>query len=833
MHMNFKLNKKIIKGKNAVFSLSLILMLSMTIIIALAQPSLAQVGVVMPEKTAGYASVAPTLLGVGQTATVNLWVFPLPTYWNYTPCFKGFYGLEVTFVKPDGSKDTFMPKDETGSFVAGQMQSLGALYFYYTPQMAGNWSVSFTLPAQNITDSQGNVQFLGCTSSTAHFTVQDDPVLAGLLNGYPWAELPNSNTYWTYPINANNREWYQIAGDWTGQSMSGITVLSSSALRWQPYGSGPNTAHIVWKQSIKTGGMIGGDYGSTSYVAGLNDGTVIMEGKVYVNIPNTTPVGQSFGQFQCFDEATGKLLYTANGSITNGIHFNLYSEYIQSNTATQEGGLVLLPNSYGSYQYPMLYGTVSVGGITYWNYYDTHTGTLLRQLRNATSARLIDGTVLAYGVSSTYGVFRWNLTSVVNNEWPTGITWKIPTPKPLNAQSPSLFALSEDASIIVVSTSRPNQFWAYNTATGASLWNLTLNYQVNGNEAFPLVNVDDFIVLDPTAATYKCYSIKTGSLLWESTSFANSPWATTWTLYRSETNDLNNLYVAQPDGSMRAFSLTDGHLVWTSKAIPSTEYANNAIPLVAGGLALVDNKLYVYAGYSINYQIEPVPRFATMICINATTGDTIYTLNGGIAPSAAANGYLIGANTFDGNMYCVGKGQTTTTVTAPTTSITAGTTAVIQGSVMDNSIGQPNTPAISDADMSVWMDYIHMQNSTLLNNPPQCTGVPVTLTAVDPNGNTITIGSTTSNYQGNYGFQWTPTAPGMYTIYASFPGSDSYYSSSASTYATVASTSATVAPTSATQPIDSNSDTIMYVVATGIAIVIAIAIATVLILRKK
>ena len=30
------------------------------------------------------------------------------------------------------------------------------------------------------------------------------------------------------------------------------------------------------------------------------------------------------------------------------------------------------------------------------------------------------------------------------------------------------------------------------------------------------------------------------------------------------------------------------------------------------------------------------------------------------------------------------------------------------------------------------MDYLHMQNSTLLNNPPNCIGVPVTLTAVDP-----------------------------------------------------------------------------------------------------
>ena len=43
----------------------------------------------------------------------------------------------------------------------------------------------------------------------------------------------------------------------------------------------------------------------------------------------------------------------------------------------------------------------------------------------------------------------------------------------------------------------------------------------------------------------------------------------------------------------------------------------------------------------------------------------------------------------------------------------------------------PNgVPAISDANMSVWMDYLYMQNATLLNSPPDCIGVPVTLTAI-------------------------------------------------------------------------------------------------------
>jgi hypothetical protein len=349
--------------------------------------------------------------------------------------------------------------------------------------------------------------------------------------------------------------------------------------------------------------------------------------------------------------------------------------------------------------------------------------------------------------------------------------------------------------------------------------------------------VDDFIMWDATASTWHCYSIKTGAELWGTPNFASSSWASTWTVYQSETNDLNNMYIAFPDGAIRAYSLTDGHLLWTSTPIPSTEYANNAIPCSpAGGIVLVGGNIYDYLGYSLSYQLNPVPRFNMMACINATTGNTIYTLNGGIDPTAASNGYVIASGISDGNLYCVGKGQTTTTVTAPTISITAGTTALIQGSVMDNSAAQPNTPAISDANMSVWMDYLHMQNSTLLNSPPNCMGVPVSLDAVDSNGNSIHIGDTTSYGSGVFNYQWTPTTAGLYQIYATFAGSNSYFSSYAQTGATVSIASAsttTPAPTSTASSSVSNSDMLTYLVIVAIAIIIAIAIVGALILRKK
>ncbi len=601
---------------------------------------------------------------------------------------------------------------------------------------------------------------------------------------------------------------------------------------WQPYGTGPNTGHIVWDYPIKKGGIIGGAYGSISNVAGVNDGTVIMGGRVFYNVPSSKP-----SQFICIDESTGQVQYTAEGSISSGIHIP-GSAYAQS-TPTN---LVLLESSAGAGFTTYLYGT---SGST-WNYYDPFTGALMRSIVNCGSgARLVDGTELAFGVGTVPGqtgryVYCWNMTKVPTsgtnaNNWTAGIVWSKQMPTPLVTYSGiifSLYGISTDQSTIVAGVSRTNQFWAYNAQTGASIWNLTLNYPVLGNEAFCMQGVDKFIVFDPTAATFKCYSILTGGLLWETPSLGDSPWATTWTLYRSVTNDLSNVYFALPDGSIRAFSLADGHLVWTSTAISSTEYANNAIPLVAGGVVLVDGKLYVYAGYSINYQINPVPRFATLICIDATTGDTLFTLNGGVAPAAAANGYLIGGSTFDGNMYCLGKGQTSTSVTIQNNVITNHATALITGNVLDQSPAQPGTPAVSDVSMSEWMDYLNMQNATLLNNPPKPEGVQVTLTAVDPNGNTIDVGTATTDYLGNYGVNFVPTISGMYMIIANFAGSDSYYPSTSGTKLTVIEAPAATSTATPMNYDAINNNTTISVAVVGIAIIIAIA-AAVLLLRKR
>jgi hypothetical protein len=150
-------------------------------------------------------------------------------------------------------------------------------------------------------------------------------------------------------------------------------------------------------------------------------------------------------------------------------------------------------------------------------------------------------------------------------------------------------------------------------------------------------------------------------------------------------------------------------------------------------------------------------------------------------PTAVAEGTLFATNAYDGCSYAFAKGETVTTVSVSSDVAAIGSSILVKGNVLDTSPAQPNTPAISDEDMSDWMEYLHMQQPC----PDDAEGVEVVITTLDPNGNTYELGRTTSDLSGTFGVAINPPVPGVYKIIASFEGSDSYYSSYAVTYINV------------------------------------------------
>ncbi|HJW65142.1 MAG TPA: hypothetical protein VJ507_00005, partial [Candidatus Bathyarchaeia archaeon] len=107
----------------------------------------------------------------------------------------------------------------------------------------------------------------------------------------------------------------------------------------------------------------------------------------------------------------------------------------------------------------------------------------------------------------------------------------------------------------------------------------------------------------------------------------------------------------------------------------------------------------------------------------------------------------------------------------------------------------------------------------------------VQLTALGSDGSAIDLGTVTSDESGQYAKAWTPSSEGLYKIYATFAGSESYWSSHAETALSVGP----VQETENNQPITPAADNTPLIAATA-AIIIAIALVGALLLfalRKR
>jgi hypothetical protein len=166
---------------------------------------------------------------------------------------------------------------------------------------------------------------------------------------------------------------------------------------------------------------------------------------------------------------------------------------------------------------------------------------------------------------------------------------------------------------------------------------------------------------------------------------------------------------------------------------------------------------------------------------------------------------------------------------------THGNKVLVKGTVTDIAAGTkqneqaarfPNgLPAVSDASMGEWMEYVYMQKPL----PANVTGVEVVISVVDPNNNYYEVGRATSDANGLFHCAFTPEVPGEYTIIATFAGSESYWQSHAETALFVEeATQPTPAPTPTPAPM---TDT--YILGSTIGIIIAIVIGFALLLLRK
>jgi hypothetical protein len=395
-------------------------------------------------------------------------------------------------------------------------------------------------------------------------------------------------------------------------------------------------------------------------------------------------------------------------------------------------------------------------------------------------------------------------------------------------------------------------FWAVSIKPGEQgrlLWNRTwtlpqadVHVDIPGSEPFSKAD-DVFVVSVKETSVHYGFKISTGEQIWGPTSpaepflsvFTNlymNPWGASVIKY-------GTLYTAGMHGVVNAYDAKTGVHKWSYNFTdPYTEQLFSSqwpTPITF----IVDGKIYLFTQeHSAN---TPIARGAPAACINATTGEEIWRIDGlrmgsrwGGQP-IIGDSIIAGFSSYDNKVVAVGRGPTQTTVNAPDISVPFNTPVTIKGTVNDISPGTQDdaiklrfpsgVAAVSDSSQSEWMKYVYMQFPR-----PMAEGVEVSFTVIDSNNNSYEVGKTTTDSSGSYAFVWTPDIAGKYTIIANFVGSKAYWPSYAETAMNVLEQ-----PTPTTE---NTHDIVMppfetYLALATVAIIVAIAIVGVLLLKKR
>jgi hypothetical protein len=844
-----------LKNKIVAITIALVLILSSSAFAYRVQPVKAQDSVTYT--TSGYLALSPNPVGVNQGIIVSVWILPPDD-------FRGthLHNYKITITHPDGTVETVMTEPK---------ESDNTAYITYTPDATGTWKFQFSYPGDTIPkgtpytysmpissggetpDLYGAITpyaqvFTACESPVTTLVVQEEPI-----PGYQPTPLPAE--YWSRPVPVQYREWHTLLGDWTQLG------YSSSGNYFQPYGQAPNTAHILWVKTTGLGGQVGGAYNYSIYSGAPKslgyvdaNGVYHPSSSAYLQVNNVITLAiaglgyyQALDGVHCIDLRTGQQLWVKTGITlqyatdevfyedTGGLPIPNYNAYlIQINSTRMNkwdaatGALVcsVPAMSCAAFDPPYAYSIQAIQGQNYlikWSTTDIYTDFSRRMVYNVT-----------YPLNGITGI--WD-PSVNVNTTPEGSV------KTLSSNSIGFYFGTGAGGMIGLPGGTGLAFsGSFDCNTGQMLWvkNYTADMRSfsgssgeitpSGTYVYALYNADpNQQGLRPLCGI----DLQTGTVLFKG-SVTTYPWGSFWCYSRAAAYGL--AYFPTYTGYIWAFDATSGAFEWKGGFSGNTDYETPyGYQPFFSAILVGDGK--VYAGNDEHSEGPPFYAGKQLWCLNATTGATIWNITfwlpGFGAQAIIADGLLVATNYYDGRVYCFGKGPSTATVTAPNLGVTTATPITITGTVMDNSPGQPQNsvlfpsglPCVSDASMSHFMEYAYQQAAM----PTNTTGVPVILSVIDSNGNNRVIGTAKTDSSGTYSLTWTPDIPGDFTVIATFAGSESYWPSNAETHFYASEP----APTASPYPTVNLPPTEMYFAASTIAIIIAIAIIGVLILKKK
>jgi hypothetical protein len=825
-----------------------------------------------------YVATNHQSIGVGQQILLVAWTASMPPDIGESSGLvaspngrAGWDGMKVTVTRPDGTNETLdYPHSDP----------VGANWVTYSPLDVGNYSFQAFFPSTWKNTTTNQYYYSSAISNIGTFTAQQEPI-------QPWQETPLPTDYWTRPLYSANRGWYILAGDWLGTASGAQNVGPTSRFG---YGKGPETAHIMWTKPYYAGGIMDARFDDvgyqTTHYQGLTFEPIIMNGKIYYNARDTAHGSQ--GSY-AVDLYTGETLFYINKTLSFGQIYNYDSP-------NQHGGFAYLWRTSGAtINNPGgVNGTIweMLDGVT-----GNSICKIANVTSGGTAVYGKDGSILRYNLvtlgttaAPKYYLQVWNSSATPSellgdtgtNYWQwrpgtggrgqllggeyvhdgsKGFSLNVSIPSilaPTNTranQTGTIRAVREDDLVIIGTTGlnderglAPGWLMAVSLKQGqegTKLWDITYTPPSStGNRTITLVHVDPddgiFLFSDRMERRWYGYSLETGKSIW-----TGEP-EPAYHYFGMNSFIYQGMLFCQGDGmaagELIAYNVTTGTVLW--KYTPAqvgfeSPYGNYPISVTC----IADGKIYLSSGE--HSPTQPLWRGSYLRCINVSNGLELWKiLHWAVVQSAGltqgmvvpGDGYLVGLNFYDNQIYCYGKGPSATTIEAPTTATSAGSTVIIEGTVTDQSPGAANyaskfglksgVAAVSDASQQTWMEYLYMQQA----KPTNATGVPVTIDAIDPNSNYIHIGDATTDASGTFGYAWTtPNVPGQYVIITTFKGSSSYGSSSAQTYAYIVEAEAIASP----YPEVVLPPTEMYIVGSTIAIITAIAVVGALLMLKR
>ena len=748
-------------------------------------------------------SAAPNPVGIHQTLNVNTFLTKPPLTGGMGGSGVMFEGIIVEVTKPNGNVDEYGPYTT---------DSTGGAWFSIEPDMIGSWTLQAHYPEQRVeymaSSFMGpsvfyNFTYAASDSDIVTVDVQEEDAQWN----YRIPSLPEE--YWTRPIYSTNWEWGEkLGGSWFGLAAPAFAVTGryDANGNYNPYSLAPNSGHIMWSKATHNGGQPGGpiysdqsgNFKTTTIINNYFD-PIVVNGILYY-AEHAGPSNNVVG-WNAVDIRTGELVWTRETTENLRLGQSFRTKSIQE---------------YGSWS--VLYGAVGGGffsSVTELNIYDAFSGEYLASIENPQSTSFLmddtygqEGTLLAWYTedgnltmwksNNLYGGDDLVLSVSGTYNWSDGVEWSVPMPNELDGESLSLSVGATTPEVILLrQTPSPGRFislslgWqvtaGMDARTGELLWG-PINQTIPMFEDITIVAAGEgaYILHNKDTNEAYGYSLENGNRLWGPVELPGNAWST---ITRSGDIAYGKVFIWDYGGYCSAIDLQTGNIEWTwtrGDAGLDTPYG---IYELWYNDAIADGKIILSEGKMYDPPLHP----AKTVAINVTTGETIWTLTGWTGRNCpiVADGHVILWNSQDAKIYSIGKGPTTTTVTAGPKVSKLGSSVLIEGSVMDISPGSkqsgvverfPNgIPVADDAYMDDWMSYVYMQQVC----PENFMGVTVHITALDPNNNYQDYGITVTDMNGNYALPFVPEVEGTYWITATFEGSESYWRSQATTYMTV------------------------------------------------